>query len=96
MAGAAAMVALRGSVVERVAIALIGVDDAPLRLREAEAALTGRQATPEATCFAASFASAVPGIKDVHASPEYRRKIAVVMVRKALQDALARAKDAST
>ena len=96
MAGAAAMVTLTGSVVERVAIALVGVDDGPLRLREAEAVLTGRQATPEAIREAASFASTVPGIEDVHASPEYRRKIAVVMVRKALQDALVRVKDAST
>lgn len=93
MAGAAAMITLTGSVVERVAIALIGVDDGPLRLREAEAALIGQQATVEVICAAARFASAVPGIEDVHASPQYRRKIAVVMVRKALQDALARAKD---
>lgn len=96
MAGAAALITLTGDVVERVAIALIGVDDGPLRLNAAEAALTGCEATAEAIGDAARFASTVPGIEDVHASPEYRRKIAVVMVRKALQDAVARAKDASS
>jgi carbon-monoxide dehydrogenase medium subunit len=93
MAGAAALVTLSGDAMERVAIALVGVDDGPVRLREAESFLSGRDATNEAVRKAARFAADVPGIEDVHASAQYRRKIAVVMVRKALEDALARAQD---
>jgi len=93
LAGAAALVRLEHDVVTRVAIALIGVDDGPLRLTAAEALLTGQVPATDPIAAAAATAHDVPGIDDVHASAAYRRKIAVVMVRRALGDAIARARD---
>ena len=84
---------LEHDVVTRVAIALIGVDDGPLRLAAAEALLTSQVPAAEPIAAAAATAHDVPGIDDVHASAAYRRKIAVVMVRRALSDAIARARD---
>jgi carbon-monoxide dehydrogenase medium subunit len=78
--------------VARAAVALIGVDDAPIRLRAAEGLLRGRQPTVETIAEAAELAREVPGIEDVHASPEYRRKLARVMARRAITDAVSRAR----
>jgi len=68
-------------------IALVGVDLAPLRLREAEHYLIDKVATSEVIETAAQFASDVPGIADVHADESYRKRLAVVVVRRALQQA---------
>jgi carbon-monoxide dehydrogenase medium subunit len=91
IAGAAALIALDGGVVARAAIALIGVDDGPLRLHDAEAALVGAAPTPQRLDDAARLALDIAGLDDVHASAAYRRKIARVMTRRALADAAARA-----
>jgi carbon-monoxide dehydrogenase medium subunit len=90
IAGAAALIALDGGVVARAAIALIGVDDGPLRLHDAEAALVGAAPTPQRLDDAARLALDIAGLDDVHASAAYRRKIARVMTRRALADAAAR------
>jgi carbon-monoxide dehydrogenase medium subunit len=88
MAGTAAMLALSPDrTIERAALAVTGVDVGPVRLHEAEAMLTGQ--TPSDTLFAdaAQSAGAVPGLDDVHASKEYRRKLAIVMTKRALAQA---------
>ncbi|MCG8542914.1 MAG: FAD binding domain-containing protein, partial [Alphaproteobacteria bacterium] len=92
MAGTAALLALSASgSIERASLAVVGVDTAPVRLPDAEAQLAG--ATPGDATFAAAAESAasVPGLDDVHASKAYRQKLAVVMTRRALQQAFARA-----
>jgi carbon-monoxide dehydrogenase medium subunit len=85
LAGAGALMTLQkdGSI-ERVAVALTGVDTEPVRLTEAEATLVGRM--PDDTLFAGAARSAetVAGIEDVHAPRDYRRKLAVVYARRAL------------
>jgi len=92
MAGAAAVIAPDDNgLVSHCAIAIAGVDVAPTRLGTAEAALTGQKPTPEAVAAAAEHAREVPGLDDVHASAAYRQKLAVVMVRRALTDALVNA-----
>ena len=97
MAGAAALLALAGDgTIDRAAIALTGVDVGPVRLSEAEAMLAGKPAGEELFASAAATASAVPGLDDVHASKEYRRKLAVVMTRRALHAAHARAVSGKT
>ncbi len=92
MAGTAAMLALSPSgTIERVALAVTGVDIGPVRLHDAEAMLAGQ--TPSEALFAdaAQTAGAVPGLDDVHASKAYRRKLAIVMTKRALAQALAQA-----
>ena len=91
MAGAGVLVQMAGGSVRRCAIALVGVNDGPLRLDAAEALLTGHAPTSDRLRAAARTAIDVPGIEDVHASAAYRRKIAAVVTRRALDRALARA-----
>jgi CO/xanthine dehydrogenase FAD-binding subunit len=62
-----------------------------VRLGHAEAMLVGKTPDDALIAAAAETASAVPGLDDVHASKEYRRKLAVVMTRRALLTARARA-----
>ena len=90
MAGAGALVQMGGGSIRRCAIALVGVDDGPVRLDAAEALLTGNTPTLGRLDAAARAALDVPGIEDVHASAAYRRKIAAVVTRRALDQALAR------
>ena len=88
MAGAGALVQMDGESIRRCAIALVGVDDGPVRLDAAEALLTGNPPTPDRLDAAARTALDVPGIEDVHASAAYRRKIAAVVAHRALGRAL--------
>ena len=90
MAGAGVLVQMDGDSIRRCSIALVGVDDGPVRIDAAEALLTGNRPTPDRLDAAAQEAHAVPGIEDVHASAAYRRKIAAVVTRRALDRALER------
>ena len=93
MAGAGALVQMDGGSIRRCAIALVGVDDGPVRLDAAEALLAGNVPTDSRLDAAARTALDVPGIEDVHASATYRRKVAAVVTRRALDRALAQAGD---
>ena len=88
MVAAAASVAPGGDV----RIALINVSDRPVRAVEAEAAM--RQGAPIDE-VAALAARDLDPTADLHASAAYRRSVAQVLVRRALTEAAARAKDAS-
>ena len=88
VAGAGALVQMDGGSIRRCAVALVGVDDGPVRLDAAEALLTGNPPTPDRLDAAARTALDVPGIEDVHASAAYRRKIAAVVAHRALGRAL--------
>jgi carbon-monoxide dehydrogenase medium subunit len=91
--GAATLVHLDGERVDRAAIALCGVDGKPIRARRAEQRLVGDAPTAESVAAAAE--EAVTGLEpasDVHGSADYRRKLARVYVRRALELAIARAK----
>jgi carbon-monoxide dehydrogenase medium subunit len=68
-----------------------GVGTGPVRLSDAEAVLLGKTPDDAAIAAAAETAISVPGLDDVHASKEYRRKLAVVMTRRALLQARERA-----
>ena len=91
IAGAGVLVLMDGGSVRSCAIALVGVAAGPIRLDAGEALLTGSVPTPDQLDAAARAALEVPGIEDVHASAAYRRKIAAVVARRALDRALARA-----
>jgi carbon-monoxide dehydrogenase medium subunit len=68
-----------------VRLALIGVADRPVRARAAEAALRGRQPTEEVLREAAHAVDGeIDPVSDVHASVDYRRHLAKVLVGRAL------------
>ena len=85
MAGAGALMTLNSDgTVARVAVALTGVDTGPVRLHDAETALTGQLPSEAVFAAAAKSAETVAGIDDVHASAAYRQRLAVVYARRAL------------
>lgn len=95
IAGAAALLTVRGGVCERARVTILGMGDGPFRARAAEGLLTGaRLDGPDASELLAEAAAdvmdEVEPADDVHASSAYRRHLAGVMARRALRDALAR------
>ncbi len=90
LAGAAVLLNFAGDKIDRAAIALIGVDTGPVRLPDAESLLKDECWSDALLEEAANKASVVSGLDDVHATAAYRQKIAVVIVRRALEQAVAR------
>ena len=86
LAGVAVSLTMRGDgTVGEAAIALLGVDDVPVVSAVAER-LVGRTPNAEAIASVAEETAAAldpPG--DIHATPEYRRHLAGVLVRRALE-----------
>jgi carbon-monoxide dehydrogenase medium subunit len=71
-------------------IVIGSISDRPIRATEAESYLSGRPMTPETIREAARIATHVlPSRGDIHASAEYRRSVANVIVRRALVTAAA-------
>src|SRR5882672_3745664 len=93
-ASAAAQVALDpDGTCARVAIGVGAATEVPLRLATAEQALTGVRLTPEAIRAAVSEALAgISTMADLHASAEYRRRVATSLAIRAVEEAAARAK----
>jgi aerobic carbon-monoxide dehydrogenase medium subunit len=91
IAAAAAVVALRSNKVSHAVVALTGVGEMAFLVKSAEG-LVGSDGGPGAISAAATGATA--GIEvngDVHAPAEYRRHLAQVITRRALEIALERA-----
>jgi carbon-monoxide dehydrogenase medium subunit len=92
----AVVVALEsGRLAQPLRIVLGGVGDRPVRAREAERLLSGEP--PTAELFEAAARAAVAALDppaDVHGSSEYRRDVARVYTRRALDAATARARSA--
>lgn len=79
----------------RARIALCGVGGGPVRAQAAEDALVGETPTADAIAGAAAqVAAAIDPASDIHGSASYRRKMAVVITRRALTAAAERAASA--
>jgi carbon-monoxide dehydrogenase medium subunit len=90
LVGCVAAVDLAGATVTSAALAFFGVAGTPVRVAEAEAALVDRPVTGETVAEAARIvAAAVNPAADVHASAAYRRHLAGVLTRRALNRATA-------
>lgn len=87
----AAVLNMNGSTCREARIALGGVAPTPVRARQAEEALAGEKVGDKLIEQAAKLAvEATDAESDYHASADYRRDMTRVLVRKALQEALAR------
>ena len=92
IAAAAATLTMSGSTVREVRIAVMGVDETPRRVAEAEALLTGTDCSDSAIEAAAlAVRDAVDPMSDLHASADYRRHLAGVLTQRVLMDAKRRA-----
>ena len=93
MAAAAVMLLLDGrGAVTRASLTLAGVGARPLRVKEAEAKLIGEVPSPALLAEAAAIAGRSDAVGDVHAPAEYRQHLARVLMGRALNTALARAR----
>jgi len=77
--------------IRRIAVSLGGVDFAPVRMTELEAALLGQRIEPGAAPDLRESCAHLEPIEDVHATTAYRRRLAAVITRRALNQALERA-----
>jgi len=91
--GVAALVTLNGAgKVEKARVGITGVGTVPYRARAVENRLTGKAADPDTITQASSRAAeGVDALSDLHASAEYRRELAAVFTRRALEKAAERA-----
>jgi len=80
------------NVVQKVAIALVGVAYGPVRLGGAERMLTGNILDEKALEAAAAEARAIEAKSDLYASGAYRQRLAAVLVCRALKTAHERAR----
>jgi CO/xanthine dehydrogenase FAD-binding subunit len=91
--GATAAVTLDGDTVTDARIAITALAPTIRRVPAAEAVLRGTAAGPDAVASAASAAAAAASpISDVRASERYRRAMAEVIARRAIEAALTRAR----
>ncbi|MGQ0669673.1 MAG: FAD binding domain-containing protein [Actinomycetota bacterium] len=95
MVGVAAVVTLGDAgAIDEARIALAAMDVTPVRAHEAEGVLQSAQPTGEAFREAAERASrAGHAVTDIHATSEYRVSAAKVLVERALQLAVSRARE---
>jgi carbon-monoxide dehydrogenase medium subunit len=92
LAGAAAVVARKGGKVTHCALAVTGVASAPFLAAAAATALVGT--TADAAAVAKAAEAALDGVQvraDLHAGAAYRKHLAIVMARRALERAATRA-----
>jgi carbon-monoxide dehydrogenase medium subunit len=83
--GVAAVLGVENGLVSYCRVALSGVGDTPVRARSAESSLLGRAAGDEALAEAARIAAdEIQPSGDIQGSAGYRRKVAAVLVRRAL------------
>lgn len=92
LVGCAAVLALDGAgAVSHARLGFFGVGPTPVRSAPGEAALAGRTPTPERLAEAAKAAAAtLSPAADIHASAEYRRKVAAVLCERVLAAAVTR------
>ncbi|MGB6421975.1 MAG: FAD binding domain-containing protein, partial [Anaerolineales bacterium] len=98
LVGVAAVVTLdKKNQCQKARIVFLSVGDGPVEAHRAAETLTGQTLTPEIIHAAAETAATAdidPG-SDIHASAEYRRHLAGVLTRRALDAAFERAKGSS-
>jgi carbon-monoxide dehydrogenase medium subunit len=91
MVGLATMIDVSEGTIANAALSFFGVAGTPVRVAEAEAALTGQSPTEDAFTQAARIvANSLEPSGDIHATAAYRKHIAGVLTRRGLAEALTR------
>lgn len=85
--GAALLEASKDGRITRAALLSFGVEASPRRLPDAEAALIGQPIGKLDLEPAVAAARALDAMEDVHVTPDYRRHLAGVLIRRALNEA---------
>ena len=77
--------------IKRAVLTVGGLGPAPVRVSDAEHALTGHVGSDALFCDASEYCRKLDATGDVHAPPSYRQHLAAVLTRRALEKAHARA-----
>lgn len=97
LVGVAAVVELDGDRARQIRLAFTGVGPIPVRLREAEAEATGARLSEKVYAAVARMATdQLDPEGDIHASAEYRKRVAGVLADRALRLAVQRAQQIGT
>jgi carbon-monoxide dehydrogenase medium subunit len=97
IAGVGCLVALDSSgKAKRVALALVGVTPAPVRLAAAESLLAGTDLGDAALRAAVAEIDKLEALDDAHVSAAYRKRLAGVLLGRAVKQAAARTADKET
>lgn len=95
IAGVGCLVALDGGgKAKRVALALIGLGNAPIRPAAAEKLLVGTDLADAAIAAAAAEVGKLEALEDAHVSAAYRKRLAGVLLGRAVRQAAERARAA--
>jgi carbon-monoxide dehydrogenase medium subunit len=76
--------------ITRASVTIGGAAATPVRAKEVEAALVGQVPTPDLMRQACESCRAIEAIEDIHAPASYRRHLAAVLSRRALEKAVTR------
>ena len=87
---AAALLEETGGKITRASVTLGGVAAAPVRMKEVERALVGQKASDALFREACEACRKIEALEDVHAPASYRRHLAAVLSRRALEKAHSR------
>jgi carbon-monoxide dehydrogenase medium subunit len=79
------------STIRRASVTIGGAATAPLRMPEVEAMLAGQRTSETLFREASQRCSTIDALDDAHVSSDYRRRLAVVLTRRALERASGRA-----
>jgi len=86
-----------GGICEKAALAVGGAGGTPVRLSDAEGVLTGEEITEESIADALSgLDSAIDPADDLHGSADYRRRVARILMTRAIINAAAEANGSVT
>jgi CO/xanthine dehydrogenase FAD-binding subunit len=92
LAAVGVLLDVQGGTIQQARVAMMGVGDTPLRRPDAEAALTGKSLTDAVLADAVHAAcDSLEPSRDLHASPEYRRHLAGVLMERVTRKAWQRA-----
>ncbi len=94
LVGVAATVTLSpGGPIQRARLVFLSVGEGPVEARQAQETLAGQSPDPEVLRAAAETAAErdIEPVGDIHASADFRRHLAKVLARRALEQAVARA-----
>jgi aerobic carbon-monoxide dehydrogenase medium subunit len=94
VSAAALLEADRNGKITRASVTLGGVAAAPVRMKDVEKALAGQTASDALFREACELCRKIEALEDVHAPASYRRHLAAVLSRRALERAHARASGA--
>jgi aerobic carbon-monoxide dehydrogenase medium subunit len=84
---AAVLLQVDGGAIRRASVTLGGVAITPMRVPELEQAITGQPPSSELFRSACECCRGIEAMSDIHATPEYRQRLAVVLSRRALERA---------